>query len=160
MCWRADPQFGYASLLVSLQPTSMTLRSRFLTFSTLTATLLLAVALTTPAEAARRHLRLEKSSPAADTVLAASPAALELWFSEKVELGVTRIRLEGPDAKPVALGALKFDVRKPGATAEVPSVVAAIPAALAEGPHVVRWSTASRDGHVVKGEIAFTVRTR
>lgn len=136
----------------------MTLRSRSLVFGTLAATLLLAVALTTPAEAARRHLRLVKSAPAADAVLTASPAALELWFSETVELGVTRIRLEGPDAKPVALGALKFSAPKAGATAEIPSVVATIPAALSDGSYVVRWSTASSDGHVVKGEIAFAVR--
>ena len=158
--WRAGPRTGYASLYVSLLPSFMTLRSRSIIFGTLATALLLAVAMATPAEAARRHLRLVKSTPAADTVLAASPAALELWFSEKVELGVTRVRLEGPDAKPVALGAVKFGATKPGATDEVPAVVATISAALAEGAHVVRWSTASRDGHVVKGEIAFTVRTR
>lgn len=108
-----------------------------------------------PADAARRHLRLVKSTPMADSVLSTAPTAIQLWFSEAVQLGVTRVRLAGPDAKPVTLTPLTLETMD-----GEPVVIAGIPTALANGAYRVQWSTASKDGHVVKGEIAFTVRGR
>lgn len=107
------------------------------------------------ADTARRHLRLVKSAPMSDSVLTRTPAAIKLWFSEKVGLGVTRVRLEGADARRVTLAPLAMEDDK-GA----PVVVAGIPTALVDGAYTVQWSTASKDGHVVKGSIDFTVRTR
>ena len=117
--------------------------------------LVLGSATTGAADSARRHLRLVKSAPMADSVLTRSPTAIKLWFSEKVELGVTRVRLEGTDARRVTLSPLASEDDK-----GVPVVVAGVPTALADGAYTVQWSTASKDGHVVKGTIAFTVRTR
>lgn len=59
-----------------------------------------ACALTTVAAAAspstvRRllHTHLTKSEPSANDTLAVAPRALRLWFSEKVELPVTTVKL-------------------------------------------------------------------
>lgn len=120
----------------------------------LAAAAMLAVTVVSSADAARRHLKLVKSAPAADSVLTASPAAIELWFSEKVELGVSRVRLEGADAKPIALGALKL-----AAGSDNPPLVAPVTTPLANGAYTVHWTATSKDGHVVKGTFAFRVRT-
>jgi methionine-rich copper-binding protein CopC len=114
--------------------------------------LLLAGASRPSAEIARRHLRLVKSAPAADSVITRSPAAIQLWFSEKVELGATRVRLVGPDEKPVALGAVTQEK-----AADAP-VRALVTGTLANGAYTVNWTATSGDSHVVKGAFRFTLR--
>jgi len=118
----------------------------------LAAAALLATAAARPADAARRHLSLVKSAPMADSTVAKSPTAVTLWFSESVELGVTRVRLAGPDATPVTLSA----VRRTGA-AEPLAVSADLNGTLANGSYTVSWSTSSKDGHAVRGTFKFTV---
>lgn len=110
---------------------------------------------TTVAEAARRHTRLVRSVPPRDSVVRALPPRLQLWFSEPIELAVSRVRLVGPDASSHALAPLSRD----GATNAAP-VTAPLPADLVDGRHVVHWSTASRDGHVVRDSFAFTLQRR
>ena len=79
--------------------------SSFARVSLVLASLLVAVLATTAATAttaterrraeAFRHTRLVRSIPGADSVLTASPATVQLWFSEKIELGLSRVRIEG-----------------------------------------------------------------
>lgn len=88
----------------------------------------------------------------ADSVLATAPKAIELWFSEGVELGATRVRLVGPDAKPVAVGAVTQEKRD-----DAP-VRATLPGTLASGTYTVNWTATSADSHVVKGTFSFTLR--
>jgi methionine-rich copper-binding protein CopC len=116
----------------------------------LLAALVLAAA--SPGEGARRHVRLVKSTPVKDSVVTAAPATVELWFSEPVELGVTRVRLTGVSGTTVATGPLKrADV------ADAP-IIAAVLGPMADGIYTVNWSTASKDGHPVRGTFEFTVR--
>lgn len=110
---------------------------------------LLAVA----ADAGRRHTRLVRSVPARDTVVTTLPPQLQLWFSEPIELAVSRVRLAGPAAGLQPLAPL----RRASTGADDP-VTAPFPDALAPGRYVVHWSTASRDGHVVRDSFAFTLR--
>lgn len=121
------------------------------------AALLIAVlaasAATTPAE--RFHTRLVKSTPAKDTVLTAAPAALELWFSERIDLAASRVQLIDASAKSVPLAPLTQST----AGTEAP-VVARITGPVAPGRYTVNWSAASGDGHAVKGSFGFTVRAR
>jgi methionine-rich copper-binding protein CopC len=107
------------------------------------------------ADAARRHTRLLKSLPAKDTVLAVSPASVELWFSEPIELSVSRIRLVAADGKPVPLGALG----QRGGDAAAP-VTATLAAPVGDGVYTVHWTAASKDGHAVKDSYSFTIRSR
>ncbi len=101
----------------------------------------------------RRHTRLVRSVPAKDTVITVAPATLELYFNERIQLAVSRVRLETAGGDSVALGALQRDDSKPNTP-----VTAAVRGTLRAGRHVVRWSTASRDGHVVRDSFAFTLR--
>lgn len=98
------------------------------------------------------HTRLIKSIPAKDSVLSASPATVQLWFSEKIELGLSRVRLEGADGKSVSATPLT----QAASVADAP-VVARVPARLADGTYTLHWTAASGDGHAVKGSFGFTI---
>lgn len=142
---------GVLTVLIQHEAPLMHARSTSFAF-VLVAAALLATAAALPADAARRHLALVKSTPMADSAVAKAPSEITLWFSESVELGVTRVRLAGPDATPVKLGAL----RRTG-TAEPLAISADLTGALANGSYTVSWSTSSKDGHAVRGTFKFTV---
>ncbi len=130
---------------------SRSLRSLRLPLAALVVAVLATVAASAPAE--RFHTRLVKSAPAKDTVLAAAPAALELWFSEKIDLAASRVQLVDAAAKPVPTAAITRDDSKPNEP-----VVARITGPVADGVYTVNWSAASGDGHPVKGSFNFTVK--
>jgi methionine-rich copper-binding protein CopC len=115
-----------------------------------------AIALTpsvTRGSGARRHVHLVKSEPAAnDTIVA--PAVVRLWFSEKVELKITTVKLRHSAGGVVTMG----KVTRSGADDGAP-LVAPITGALAPGAYVVNWSTAADDGHPSKGAIDFVVKS-
>ena len=100
-----------------------------------------------------RHTRLVKSEPAANDTLAAAPKAVKLWFSEKVELGITTVKLANAAGNDVPLAKLTRD----DAVKDAP-IVAAISKPLAAGAYLVSWSTAATDGHPAKGTIPFVVK--
>jgi methionine-rich copper-binding protein CopC len=99
--------------------------------------------------AAAFHLRLVRSSPAADSTVT-SPAAVQLWFTESPELAVTSVRMTGPGGRAVRVG-------RPRAGRDH-SVVANVTGHLAVGRYTIAWRTMSHDGHPMRGTIPFTVR--
>lgn len=111
--------------------------------------LLLAVLLV-PAVAAA-HQRLLGTVPARDEVVSEVPRELRLSFNEPVDVAFSSIRLAGADGQPIALGT-------PRRAADSTSVlVVPVDGPMRAGSYTVHWSTASRDGHPVRGEYAFTV---
>lgn len=102
---------------------------------------------------ALRHLRLVRSFPSADTVLASSPDSLRLWLSEAAEMPTTKVTLTSASGAAVKLGG----VTRGGAKGA--PIVAALASPIKTGTYNVAWRTMSRDGHVVKGTFAFRVRT-
>lgn len=100
------------------------------------------------------HTRLVKSIPSKDTTLTESPASLQLWFSERIELPISKVQLVGPGNRVVPTADLTRDDRKPDAP-----VVALLVTELAPGAYVVNWTAGSADGHAVKGAYRFTVKT-
>jgi putative copper export protein/methionine-rich copper-binding protein CopC len=115
------------------------------------AALWLAALAALPVGSARAHTHLAKSSPAAGETLRGPPAAVQLWFSGRAELALTRVRLVGPGGREVPLGA----VARLGSSASAFS--APLRAALAAGTYSVEWQTAAADGHPVHGRFSFTV---
>jgi methionine-rich copper-binding protein CopC len=101
----------------------------------------------------RRHTHLEKSEPANNDTIARSPAAIRLWFSEKVELPVTTVKLADAAGGAIALAPLA----RPD-TGEKAPVIVSLQKPLAAGNYVVTWMTAAKDGHPSNGTIAFTVK--
>ena len=97
---------------------------------------------------ATAHLRVQKSMPEADAILAAPPDHLQVWFSQAPDPAISRLTLEGADGE-IAVGATTvLDDR---------SLKASLSSALAAGDYTVKWRTAGDDGHTQRGDFAFTV---
>jgi methionine-rich copper-binding protein CopC len=120
----------------------MTLRPYTLAATTLVIALAAAVTLSA-------HMAYSKSMPAKDATLSESPAHLQVWFTQDPEPAVSQLTLEGPSGE-VALGETTVDDEK--------SLVADLPATLAPGSYTVKWRSAGDDGHVMRGDFAFSVR--
>lgn len=102
--------------------------------------------------AAFAHAHLEAQVPAADSVAAAAPKAIELRFSEGIEPAFSGISLQRPGAAAVKLGKPAVDARNK-ALLRVP-VQGPMPA----GRYVVDWHAVSVDGHKTKGQYSFSVK--
>jgi methionine-rich copper-binding protein CopC len=100
-----------------------------------------------------RHAHLEKSEPANNDTLARSPAAIRLWFSEKIELPVSSVKLANGAGAAIALKPLA----RPD-TGEKAPVIASLQKPLAAGNYVVSWTAAAQDGHASTGKFEFTVK--
>ena len=96
---------------------------------------------------ASAHLGLRRSVPDSNARLDRAPPAITLWFTQRPQLGFSRITLTGP-AGPVALAPL---------VADTGNVIRAALPALGAGTYTVRWQTASADGHPIRGEFRFIV---
>lgn len=111
---------------------------------------LLALALALPRSAAA-HTRLESSAPAAGDTVRGPVTEIRLRFSSTAQTAFTGIELEGPGgAVPVGQARAVGD--------ESREFVIALPTALAPGAYTVRWRTAGRDGHPLRGSFAFVVQ--
>ena len=98
------------------------------------------------------HTHLKKSLPAAnDTV--PSPANLELWFSEKIELPFSRVTIKNLAGVAQPIGALKFSD-----ASDTAAVIVPVTSSLAPGEYTVGWSAAAQDGHPARGTFKFTVK--
>ena len=102
---------------------------------------------------ARLHTYLKKSEPAANDTLAAAPHSVRLWFSERVEIPVTTVKITDASGSALSLGALA----RPD-TGEAAPIVAAIAGSVRAGTYTVAWSTAAKDGHPAQGKFAFVVK--
>ena len=98
------------------------------------------------------HLRLVKSTPAKDSVLAAAPTHVMLWFSQEPQTRLSAITLTGPNGATVALGPVTQ------CPTENVLLFAKVEGAMPAGAYTIAWRTASSDGHVIRGEIPFRVR--
>ena len=109
------------------------------------------IAFARPVLASRFHAHLERSEPTANDTLAAAPRVLKLWFSEKIELKTSNVKLEGA-AGAVALGDLMREDTK-----DAP-VTAAVTKVLPAGSYTVRWTAGGSDGHPTKGTYSFILK--
>ena len=113
---------------------------------------LLPVPLPTPSGVPLPHMRLLRSTPAADATIAASPDAIRLWFSEAVDAKGSTVTVKGADGAVVALAPLSREGAK-----DAP-LVAPLAKPVSAGTYTVTWKGMSRDGHVVSGAYTFRVR--
>ena len=120
-----------------------------------TVALIAGVAVLGGASTAARHAELKKAWPAKNDTLAKAPDTLKLWYSEKVELPLTKIQLSmaGMPTMTYALSAPAFL----GNDKDAP-VVLAVKDKLAAGAYTVNWTVAAKDGHPSKGTYDFVVK--
>ena len=111
----------------------------------------MAIAIAARPISALPHLKLLRSSPAADTVLASSPDAIRLYLSEPTQAPVSKISLTTEAGAPVALAPLTRDTTK-----DAP-LVAKLLKPIGHGAYKVTWKAMSKDGHVVDGTFNFKV---
>ncbi len=125
------------------------MRTRLVVSAVLAVAATLMVIGVTPASEAI-HLKLDKSTPAADAVVTQSPEKIVLEFSQSFELAVSKVTIKGA-AGDATLGKL-------GRHEEDETIMwAPIEAPLADGVYSVNWVTSSGDGHPVRGDFDFTV---
>jgi copper resistance protein C len=96
------------------------------------------------------HFALVRSSPEADASVS-SVDEVRLWFSQVPQEGSVSVRLVDPDGEAVETGDLTSDPRD-GKVVFVP-----ISTPLPAGGYTVAWRGIGDDGHVVRGDFAFTV---
>lgn len=101
----------------------------------------------------RRHAHLIKSEPAENDTLVKSPSAIRLWFSERVELPVTTVKLADASGTRIGLASLA----RPD-TGQAAPVTVKLKTPLAAGSYVVTWRTAAKDGHPADGTFNFVVK--
>ena len=101
--------------------------------------------------AAHVHIRLDRSSPAPDEILTASPSQLRLLYSGRIEARYTAVTLTGPDGARVAVGDVVFVA---GSDREI---TLQVPPLERPGRYTVNWRTAGADGHVLEGSYAFVL---
>ena len=113
-------------------------------------TLLLVPFLTGALDHLAIHFSLSKSEPVAEATVA-PPEELRLWFTQAPQDNSTSVRLMAGDAV-VETGPAIPDSEDD----RVYSV--AVGRTLEEGGYTIAWRAMAADGHVVRGEIPFTVQ--
>lgn len=114
-------------------------------------TLVLALALVGGLAAPRAfHFSVVKSSPSANSTLEASPAKLQIWFSQVPADGVSQMKLLTAEKADVPIGKLAIDKTAKSMSADITSP-------LKSGAYLLSWKAAGDDGHVLNGEIKFAV---
>jgi len=97
--------------------------------------------------AAGAHAHLIRSVPTDGSVLTAAPARLTLAFSESARLTALWIGPEGGARRKLT----------PLPTADAAEISVALPP-LEPGRYVLTWRVVGHDGHVVPGQLHFTLR--
>jgi methionine-rich copper-binding protein CopC len=97
------------------------------------------------------HAKLQSSDPRAGSTLDAAPTQVRLKFSEALEPAFSRIKVADARNKEIAVAATTVDKADPTVmTAPLPP--------LSAGEYHIQWTAMTRDGHKVKGEVAFKVK--
>jgi len=96
--------------------------------------------------AALPHAHLERASPADGSVVSDAPQNLRLEFSEPAQLATLWIARDGGPRQKIA----------PLPQRPQQQITVALPQ-LSPGSYVVSWRVVGADGHVVPGQIRFTL---
>ena len=99
---------------------------------------------------ASAHAILTDSSPKANGNVPAGHIPLTLTYNSKVDQGRSKLVLGGPDHSETPL-AIASNADKPN---ELDSE-----ATLKPGAYVIHWQALALDGHITRGDLAFTVVT-
>ncbi len=115
------------------------------------ASLLLAVVLLFPPNAARAHAQLERADPKVGSTVAGSPGQVRIWFDSDLDPASSSIAVRAQDGGRVDEGAARVDPSDPKLLG------VAVPP-LVPGTYQVAWSVTATDGHHSSGHYRFTVK--
>ncbi len=111
--------------------------------------LLFLIGMFTPNIAAA-HAILIAGTPAPGASVPAGHLDVRLRFNSRIDPGRSRLTLIAPDRRQITLPVLP---------AALPDVLNAT-AELAPGAYVLRWQVLAVDGHITRGDVAFSVTGR
>lgn len=113
--------------------------------------LCLALAITTAhiAAPAMAHTKVQKSEPANGAVVGAGLSEIKLAFAKKIRLTLVKLTRDGDETPIEATSEMPKGFAKKATLAVAP---------LTAGEYKLNWTGVATDGHVVKDEIAFTVK--
>jgi methionine-rich copper-binding protein CopC len=106
-----------------------------------------------PAARAAFHAHLVRAEPAVNDTLAATPRAVRLWFSEPVELGLSRVKVVRIGGDTVKTSGLRHE-----GSAETTAALDLATPPTAPGTYVVTYRVVSRDGHPTAGSYNFVLK--
>jgi len=96
---------------------------------------------------AQAHAILLGGTPAPGATVPSGPLDLRLRYNSRIDKGRSRLTLTAPDHTQATL---------PIAPGAVPDVLNSS-ANLSPGAYVLRWQVLAVDGHITRGDVAFTV---
>lgn len=99
------------------------------------------------------HAHLVRADPAVNDTIAATPTAVRLWFSEPVELGLSRVKIVRVGGDTVKTSGLRHE----GSAATTAALDLSTPPT-APGTYVVTYRVVSRDGHPTSGSYNFVLK--
>jgi len=102
------------------------------------------------AASALAHAMLDRASPPVGGRVAASPARIDLWFTERLEPAFSSVKVLDASGRQVDRHDAAFDARDAG------HVSVSVPA-LAPGRYRVVWRAVSVDTHTTSGDYTFDV---
>ncbi len=95
------------------------------------------------------HAILVESKPKANSAVAGQDLPIWLRFNVRVDGGRSRLHLIAPDGSAVALDALKQPT---------PDTLESHAGGLKPGAYKLQWQVLASDGHISRGDLAFTVQ--
>ena len=101
--------------------------------------------------AASAHAFLDHADPKVGSSLKASPTEIKIWFTERVVLAFSQIKLADSAGKDIAVTDKHLDP----SNAEL--LIVSVPQPLAPGKYTVSWRVTAVDTHVTHGTFPFTV---
>ncbi len=93
------------------------------------------------------HMKVEKSEPAPNATVTMPLKQVQIVFSDAPDAKVSKIEIKGPSA------ATKLSQ----VTVKERALVAAVEGDAPAGSYTISWQSAGGDGHIQKGEFAFTL---
>jgi len=98
------------------------------------------------------HLKVERTTPVADSTVAEAPTRIQVWFSQNPTMAVSALSLEGPQ------GTVELGKVEAGRTDGKPdrSLVAPVIGRLVPGAYTATWKTSGSDGHIQTETFTFT----
>jgi methionine-rich copper-binding protein CopC len=101
----------------------------------------------------RFHAHLVKADPAVNDTVSTTPKAVRLWFSEPVELALSRMQVVRVGGDTLKIGALRRE-----GTASTTAAADLTTSPTTPGTYVVTYHVVARDGHPTTGSYTFVVR--
>jgi methionine-rich copper-binding protein CopC len=106
-----------------------------------------------PASANRFHAHLVRAVPAVNDTISTTPKSVRLWFSEPVELGLSRVNIVRVGGDTIRTSSLRHE----GSADATASLDLTAPAST-PGTYVVTYHVVARDGHPTTGSYKFVLK--